>query len=68
MFEIIFKNVHLLLTSIANACNYRKCVSLSYQKWEVQLTLNDLSNKICVPSKTEYYNLSTFNIIKRINK
>ena len=30
-------------------------------------TLNDLSNKVCVPNKTEDLNLSVFNIITRIN-
>ena len=31
-------------------------------------TLNDSSNKICVPNKTEDVNLSFFNMIARINK
>ena len=31
-------------------------------------TLNDLSNKVCVPNKTEGLNLSVFNMIKWINK
>ena len=31
-------------------------------------TLNDLSNKVCVPNKTEYLNLSVFNMIRGINK
>ena len=31
-------------------------------------TLNDLSNKVCVPSKTEDLNLSRFNKITGINK
>ena len=30
--------------------------------------LNDLSNKVCVPSKTEDLNLSKFNMITRINE
>ena len=30
-------------------------------------TLNDLSNKVCVPNKTEDLNLSVFNIITKIN-
>ena len=30
-------------------------------------TLNDLSNKVSVPNKTEDLNLSVFNIITRIN-
>ena len=31
-------------------------------------TLNDLSNKVCVPNKTEDLNLSMFSIITRINE
>ena len=31
-------------------------------------TLNDLSNKVCVPNKTEDLNLSVFNTITRINE
>ena len=31
-------------------------------------TLNDLSNRICIPSKTEDLNLSVFNIIIGINE
>ena len=31
-------------------------------------TLNDLSNKICVPNKTEDLNLSMFNMIIGINE
>ena len=31
-------------------------------------TLNDLSNKVCVPNKTEDLNLSLFNLITGINK
>ena len=31
-------------------------------------TLNDLSNKVCVPNKTEDLNLSVFNIITGINE
>ena len=31
-------------------------------------TLNDLSNKVCVPNKTEDLNLSVFNMIIRINE
>ena len=31
-------------------------------------TLNDLSNKVCVPNKREDLNLSTFNIITGINE
>ena len=31
-------------------------------------TLNDLSNKVCVPNKTEDFNLSMLNMITGINK
>ena len=31
-------------------------------------TLNDLSNKVCVPNKTEDLNLSVFSMITRINE
>ena len=31
-------------------------------------TLNDLSNKVCVPNKTEDLNLSIFNMITGINE
>ena len=31
-------------------------------------TLNDLSNKVCIPNKTEDLNLSVFNIITGINE
>ena len=31
-------------------------------------TLNDLSNKVCVPNKKEDLNLSMFNMIKGINE
>ena len=30
--------------------------------------LNDLSNKVCIPNKTEDLNLSMFNMITRINE
>ena len=31
-------------------------------------TLNDLSNKVCVPNRTEDLNLSVFNMITGINE
>ena len=31
-------------------------------------TLNELSNKVCVPNKTEEFNLSIFNMITGINE
>ena len=88
----------VLLSSLVNASNHRKCVSLSNQKWKIQPTLinlhpneysqefhyypisvkldrcsgncnnlNDLSNKICIPNKTEDLNLSVSNKITGIN-
>ena len=33
----------------------------------IGITLNDLSNKVCVPNKTEDLNLSMFNMIRGIN-
>ena len=88
----------VLLSSLVNASNHTKCVSLSNQKWKIQPTLinlhpneysqefydypisvkldrcsgncnnlNDLSNKICIPNKTEDLNLSVSNKITGIN-
>ena len=99
MFGIIKKMSIVLLSSIANAPNHTKCVSLSNQKCMIQPTLinlhpneysqefhyypfavkldrcvgscntlNDLSNKVCVPNKTEDLNLSVFNMITGINE
>ena len=31
-------------------------------------TLNDLSDKVCLPNKTEFFNLSMFNMITGINE
>ena len=31
-------------------------------------TMNDLSNKVCIPNKTEDLNLRVFNMITRINE
>ena len=40
-----------------------------YHPFELKLdnTLHDLSNKVCVPNKTEHLNLSGFNMITGIN-
>ena len=85
MLRIIKKMLFVLLSSIVNASNHTKCVSLSYQKCMIQPTiinlhpneysqeflyypfsvkldrcagscntLNDLSNKVCVPNKTRF--------------
>ena len=89
----------VLLTSIVNASNHTKCVSLSNQKCEIEPTvtnlhpnedsqefgyypfavkldrcagscntLDDLSNKVCVPNKTEDLNLSVLNMVTEINE
>ena len=68
----------VLLSNIVNESNHVKCVSLSnhYYPFTVKLdrcvgscnTLNDLSNKVCVPNKTEDLNLSMFNMITGINE
>ena len=88
-----------LLSSIVNASNHTKCISLSNQKCKTQPTLinlhpneysqefhyypfavkvdrcvgssnilNDLSNKVCVPNKTEDLNLSVFNMMTGTNE
>ena len=43
------------------AINLERCVESSN-------TLNDLSNKVCVPKKTEDLNLGLFNMITEINE
>ena len=99
MFEFIEKMLMRLLTSIVNAFNHTKCVSLNEQQFIIQPTpinlrpneysqglrycpfavnldrsiesyntLNDLSNRVCVPNKTEDLNLSAFNMITGINE
>ena len=88
-----------LLTSIVNASNNTKFVSISNQKGVTQPTLiishftkyakilryypsvvnldrcvrscntlNDLSNKVCLPNKADNLNLSIFNMTTGINK
>ena len=42
MFELIKKLFIRLLTSLANASNHKKCISLSNQKCEIQPTLINL--------------------------
>ena len=57
-----------------NSKEYRQ--EFHYYPFEVKLnrcvgsciTLNDLSNKVCVPNKTEDLNLSVFNMITGINE
>ena len=99
MFGLIKKIFLGLLISIVNASNHAKCISISNQKYMIQLTLinlhpneyskefhydlfavkldrcvgscntlNDLSNKLCIPNKTEDLNLSGFNMITGIKE
>ena len=99
IFGVIEKVFVVLLTSIVNASNHTKCVSLSNHKCEIQPTLinvhpneysqefqyypfavkldrcaescntlNDLSNKVCVPNKAEDLNVRIFKIITGINE
>ena len=42
MFGIIKKMVFVLLSSIVNASNHTKCISLSNEKCEIQLTVINL--------------------------
>ena len=42
MFGIIYKMFIVLLTSLVNASKHTKCVSLSYQKCEIQRSLINL--------------------------
>ena len=46
---------------IQNAVNLDRCA------WSFN-TINDLSNKVYVPNKTEDLNLSVFNMITEINE
>ena len=99
MFGLIKKILNRLFTSIVNASNHTKCVSLRRQKCKEQPILfnlhpnkytqglryypfavnlekcvgifnsiNDVSNKVRVPNKTEDLNLSMFNMTTGINK
>ena len=60
--------------TIINLCSNEYTRGLYYYPFLVNLykcvgscnTLNDLSNKVCVPNKTEDLNLSVFNMIKWI--
>ena len=48
--------------------HYYSCaIKLDRCVWSCN-TLNDLSNKVCVPNKTEDLNLSVFNMITGINE
>ena len=74
MFVVIKNMIIVLLTSIVNASNYTKCVSLNNQKFEIQATpinlhLNEYSQELnyypftvrldkCVGSCNTLYDLS----------
>ena len=99
MFGINKKMLIVLLTSIVNASNFGKCISLNNRKCKIQPTvtnlhpvkynqefhyypfvvkldrcagssntLNDLSNKVCIPNKTEDLNMHVFNMITGKNE
>ena len=77
MFGIIKKMFIVLLASIVTVSNHAKCMSLSNQNARfIKLdrcvgscnTLNDLSNKVCVPNRIEDLNLSVFNLITGIHE
>ena len=66
------KNQPTLINLHPNECSQK----FHYYSFAVKLdrcagscnTLNDLSNKVCVPNKTEDLNLSVFNMITGINE
>ena len=63
-------------TSFFNSHSNKYTQELDYHRFAVIFdrcvrsynTLNDLSNKVCVPRKTEYLNISVFNVITKINE
>ena len=63
MIQPVFINSHLNEHShfFPLAVKLDRCIASSK-------TLNDLSNKLCVPNKTEDLNLSVFSMIKGINE
>ena len=62
--------------TLINLHPYEYSQELHYYPFAIKLdrcvgscnTLNDLSNKVCIPNKTEDLNLSVFNMINRINE
>ena len=62
--------------ALVNLCPNEYSQEFHYYPFAVKLdrcvrscnTLNDLSNKFCVPNKTEDLNLSVFNMITGINE
>ena len=68
--------IQQLLTTLINLHPNENSQEFHYDPFAVKLercvrscnTLNDLSNKVCVPNKTEDLNLSMFNMITGINE
>ena len=66
---------YMIQPSLINLPSNEYIQELHYYPFAVKLdrcvggcnTLNDLSNKVCVPNKTEDLNLSVFNMITGIN-
>ena len=62
--------------ALVNLCPNEYSQEFHYYPFAVKLdrcvrscnTLNDLSNKVCVPNKTESLNLSVFDMTTRINE
>ena len=55
-------------SNLVNASKHTRCVSLNNQKCKtypnlINLHPNDLSNSVCVPNKTENWNIHAFNMI-----
>ena len=61
--------------TLINLLNNEYIEEFHYHTFSVELdtclescnTLNDLSNKVCIPNKTEDLNLTVFNMITGIN-
>ena len=64
--QLIFINLHLNECSQENFTAIRFTVKLNKCVGSCT-TLNDLSDKVCVPNKTEDLNLNVFNMITGIN-
>ena len=66
---------HMIQPTLINLHPNEYSQEFDYHSFAVKLdrcvgscsTLNDLSNKVCVPNKTENLNLSVFNVITGIN-
>ena len=63
----LFLLIHILLNIVIENITIHLQVDLDRCVGNSNI-LNDLSNRVCVPNKTEDLNLSIFNIITGINK